>query len=264
MSPAVEILIVVGLAYGYVVLFALIKGQHYLFQPPETGYRDAGGLIRIPVAGEQTLAAVHRVNPTARFTVMVLHGNSEDLSDVMPLVDRLFKRGYSVLAFDYRGFGLSLGHPTEASIFQDTLAAFDHAVGVLGVSAGSILVWGRSLGSGPAIHLAEARPVGALIVEGGFRSAHRVPTRLPLLPFERFDNATRIARVRCPILILHGSGDRVVPSWHARVLFDRAREPKQLIWINGPHHVNLDLIDPEAVSRAISELEMACSAPGSG
>lgn len=264
MSPALEILIIAGLAYAHVALFALFRGQHYLFQPPETGYRDAGGLIRIPVEGEQTLAAIHRVNPTARCTVMVLHGNSEDLSDVMALVDRLYKRGYSVLAFDYRGYGLSPGHPTEASVFEDASAVFDHLVGVLGVPAEAILVWGRSLGSGPAIHLAGARPVGALIVEGGFRSAHRVPTRLPLLPFERFDNASRITRVRCPVLILHGSGDRIVPSWHARALHRRAGQAKRLIWVKGPHHVDLDLVDPEGVFGAVSDLAKTGFAPGAG
>lgn len=264
MSPVVEILIVAGLTYAYVVVFALIRGQHYLFQPPETGYRDAGGLIRIPVSTGQTLAAVHRVNPTSRSTVLLLHGNGEDLADIMPLVDRLDGKGYSVLAFDYRGYGLSPGHPSEASIFEDVLAVYDHAVSSMGLPAGSIMVWGRSLGSGPAIHLAAARPVGALIVEGGFRSAHRVPTRLPLLPFERFDNATRIARVHCPVLILHGRGDRVVPSWHAGVLFARAGEPKQLFWVNGSSHVDLDLVDPEGVFGALSELEKSCFRPGSG
>lgn len=264
MSLAVEILIIVGLTYVYVVIFALVRGQHYLFKPPQTGYRDAGGLIRIPVAKGETLAAVHRVNPAARFTVLVLHGNSEDLADIMPLVDCLYSWGYSVLAFDYRGYGLSPGHPSEASLFQDALAAHDHAVEVLAIPSDAIMIWGRSLGSGPAIHLAAARSAAALIVEGGFRSAHRVPTRLRLLPFDRFDNAGRIGRIECPILLLHGTGDRVVPAWHARELFLKAREPKRLLWVDGPHHVDLHLVDPKTIFEAMAGLENVDSGPGSG
>jgi fermentation-respiration switch protein FrsA (DUF1100 family) len=250
-SSTAEILIIVGLAYVYAVIFALIRGQHYLFKPPQTGYRDAGGLIRIPVAKGETLAAIHRINPAAGYTVLVLHGNSEDLADIVPLLEWLHGKGYSVLAFDYRGYGLSPGHPSEASLFGDALATYDHAVNRLHIPSDSILVWGRSLGSGPAIHLAASRPVGALVVEGGFRSAHRVPTRLRLLPFDRFDNARLIGRIDSPVVVLHGTGDRVVPSWHARALFRRARDPKRLLWVDGPHHVDLHLVDPKAVSEAL-------------
>ena len=262
MSLVIEILLIAVLAYGYAVLFALVRGHRFLFRPPQTGYRDAGGLIRIPLPRGETLAAVYRSCPDSRITVLLMHGNSEDLSDILSMVDDLGGRGYSVLAFDYRGYGLSPGIPTERTVFQDVLAVHDYAVSSLGLPAGSLMVWGRSLGSGPAIHLASCREVGWLVIEGGFRSAFRVPTRFRLLPFERFDNARRISTVGCPILILHGTGDRVVPAWHARALHERASEPRRLVWVEGSHHVDLHRVDPEAVFDALSELKNGSTRPG--
>lgn len=81
--------------------------------------------------------------------------------------------------------------------------------------------------------------MGGLILESTFVTAFRVLTRIPLLPFDRFDNLSRIAQINCPLLILHGTQDRLIPFWHAEALYQAARDPKRLVPIEGADHNNL-------------------------
>jgi fermentation-respiration switch protein FrsA (DUF1100 family) len=66
-----------------------------------------------------------------------------------------------------------------------------------------------------------------------------VLTRIPLIPFDRFDNLSRIPKIDCPLLILHGTKDSLIPFWHAETLYQAARDPKRLVPIEGANHNNL-------------------------
>src|SRR5262249_3317690 len=103
-----------------------------------------------------------------------------------------------------------------------------------------IIILGRSVGSGPAVHLAARRPVAGLILESPFLSAFRVITGIPLLPFDKFPNYREIARVRCPVLIIHGTEDRVIGFWHGQKLFALAHEPKRFFAVEGADHNDLN------------------------
>jgi len=75
------------------------------------------------------------------------------------------------------------------------------------------------------VDLASRRPLAGLIVESGFVTAFRVMTRLPLLPFDKFRNIDKIGQVRCPVLVMHGEADEIVPLWHGQRLFQAAPSP---------------------------------------
>jgi hypothetical protein len=85
---------------------------------------------------------------------------------------------------------------------------------------------GRSVGTGPATHIAADHPVGGLILESGFTSAFRVITRWPILPFDRFNNVRLLPDVDAPVLIIHGSRDRIIAPHHAAALYRVASEPR--------------------------------------
>ena len=109
---------------------------------------------------------------------------------------------------------------------EDVEAAYAYLVNELGVAPQRIIVLGRSVGSGPATYLASRKPVGALLLESPFVSAFRVVTGIPILPFDKFNNLSRIGQVHCPALVVHGTADRVVAFWHGRKLYEAANEPK--------------------------------------
>ena len=64
-------------------------------------------------------------------------------------------------------------------------------------------------------------------------------TKIPLLPFDKFQNLTKVSRVHCPVLVLHGKEDSVVPLWHGQMLFAEANEPKRALWVEGAGHNDL-------------------------
>jgi fermentation-respiration switch protein FrsA (DUF1100 family) len=190
-----------------------------------------------------TIATLHLPNPRAAITVLYAHGNAEDLGQLAPWLEELRRAGFAVLAFDYRGYGLSTGGPPSAAGVTDDMAAvYHHAVSTLKIPPSRLVLYGRSVGSGPATDLAARVPAGGLVLESAFVSAFRVLTRVSVLPFDRFHNLRHIRRVRGPVLVIHGTDDEVIPVSHGRRLYEAAGQPKQALWIEGAHHTDVALV----------------------
>jgi hypothetical protein len=246
-------IILVG-AYLYLALFALLRADSFMFRPPRTSYRDGPRILKIPAADGTPISAVHfeTVDPVA--TVFFLHGNSEDLGDIMPRLEEMQARGYSVLAFDYRGYGTTPGRPTAAAVVSDALDVMRHLVERIGVPAQSVLLYGRSLGGGPAVEIARRHAVAALVLEGVFLSAFRVVTRVRVLPWDRFPVAAQLDSVRSPVLVIHAIADETVPFCHGEKLYSRAREPKARLWVDGAGHNNLVEVAGDAFWAALADI----------
>ncbi len=212
-----------------------------IFQPPRASYGDSFDITELTVGNGETISLYSRPNATANQTVLYIHGNAEDLGTIKPALDHLHALGMSVAAFDYRGYGMSSGTPSEANSYEDADAAYQHLVAELKIDPKNIIVFGRSLGGAVAIDLASRRPVGGLIVESSFVSAFRVVTGYPIFPYDRFESAAKIASVRCPVLVIHGTSDEVIPIWHGKALFDETVSPKYAYWVEGAGHNNVML-----------------------
>jgi fermentation-respiration switch protein FrsA (DUF1100 family) len=190
----------------------------------------------VPVDGD-SVAVLHLSNSGARYTILYSHGNAEDLGDIEFVLRDLHALGFAVIGYDYRGYGASTGGPTTArNVQHDAEAVYEYAVKDLGIAPQRLVVYGRSIGSGPAMHLASTRTVGGVILESAFTSAFRVVTRVRVLPFDRFPNVSLIRKVRAPVLVMHGRLDEVIPFEHGRRLYEKAREPKQHLWVDKAHH----------------------------
>lgn len=206
------------------------------------------------------LSAVFLPNPSARYTLWYFHGNAEDLGDIEPRLRALRDLGFAVFAYDYPGYGRSGGRPSERSITQASRAALVHLRQVHGVTPERIVAYGRSLGGGPAIELAVNEPVAGLILQSAFTSVYRVMTRWPLLPFDKFENLRKIDRVRCPVLVMHGRDDEVVPFYHGEALFAAIRAPKAHLWSDRAGHNDFEWIEAEAYWSALRKFAAGLSA----
>jgi fermentation-respiration switch protein FrsA (DUF1100 family) len=136
-------------------------------------------------------------------------------------------------------------------VYQDELAAYDYLTRQIGVPAAQVIAYGRSLGAATALEAATRRPVAGLVLESSFLSAFRVLTRVPVLPWDKFPNASKIRRVTCPVLVIHGRDDQVVPFWHGERLFALARSRKQNFWVDGAGHNDVMLVAGPAYFRHI-------------
>jgi pimeloyl-ACP methyl ester carboxylesterase len=178
-------------------------------------------------------------------TVLHCHGNGGNLSSVVWVAQEFTKRGFDTMIFDYRGYGRSEGRLTdEWGLYADAEAFYDHLVRDRGVKAEKIALYGQSLGTTAAIDLASRLPCGALIVESGLSSASDMgvvsfpwlPRQLHFLAKNRFESARKMASVKCPTLVAHGTNDPVIPVDQGRRLYESARDPKRLVIVEGGDH----------------------------
>jgi len=243
-------LLILFVVVGYIGLMVLaLRADSMIFLPHPSSYRlpelAASSIHDVHplslASGKANLAAVYLPNPSARYTLLFSHGNAEDIGDDLPLMDDLRRAGFAVFAYDYRGYGTSEGVSSEKSLYQDVESAYEYVTGTLHIPPEQIIAFGRSLGSAAAIHLAVARPVAGLIVQSPFLSAFRVLTRVRLLPWDEFDNASQIRRVHCPVLVIHGRADNVVPWWHGERIYQLANEPKRFLWVDHAGHNDVEM-----------------------
>ena len=146
-------------------------------------------------------------------TLLFSHGNAEDLGMIYDWFSDLSRvLNVNLLAYDYCGYGKSMGaaSPSEESVYMDIDAAYDYLLNTKGTLPESIVLYGRSLGSGPTCYLAqrtakEGRSVAGVILQSPLLSAYRVAFnfRFTMLG-DKFPNVDRVADVRCPVFVIHG------------------------------------------------------------
>jgi fermentation-respiration switch protein FrsA (DUF1100 family) len=169
------------------------------------------------------------------------YGNGETIASIGRIVRDFQPPGAALLVVDYPGYGGSAGRATEAALYAAADAAYAALVGRPEVDARRVYLYGRSLGSAVATHAAARHPAAGLILESPFTSA-RDMARLHYAIFPRFilriqlDNLATLRAVRCPMLIFHGTADRLVPLDMARRLAAAASGPVRLEPIPGAGH----------------------------
>jgi fermentation-respiration switch protein FrsA (DUF1100 family) len=195
---------------------------------------------------------------TATATVLVLNGNAGNRGDRVALAAELAGRGLAVLLFDYRGFGGNPGSPSEEGLLDDARAARAWLERRSGVEPDRIAYFGESLGAAVAVALAAERPPLALILRSPFTSlvdvgrVHYPWLPVSLLLADRYPSVERIRAVSCPLLVVAGTADRIVPIEQSRALFDAApRTMKRFIAIDGAGHNDEELAGGPRLGEAV-------------
>ena len=244
---------IVILAILYVALAALLlaSADRILFQPPASRYVDDKDIFKLKTSDGTLISATYLASPSAKCTILFSHGNAEDLRDVFGDLVSMKNHGFSVLAYDYHGYGTSGGKPSEDNCYRDIDAAYEYLTQTRKIPPDRILVMGRSVGGGPAVDLAARKPVAGLILESAFTSAFRVFWIGYAIPGDRFRNIDKIAKVTCPVLVVHGRNDSVVPFAHGQQLFAAAHEPKRCLWVDGGNHNDLPEVGGKRYDQAL-------------
>jgi abhydrolase domain-containing protein 17 len=236
-------LLIAVIAYAGFALLIFLVAERLIFLPPSERYAKDEQVLLIPRAGGGNVAALHLRNPDARYTILFSHGNAENIVQGLGFLERMRDAGFEVLAYDYSGYGLSTGRPSERAAYEDIEAAYDYLVRG-GVPAERIILHGRSLGGAVAADLASRKPAAGLVLESTFTSAYRV-ARVPFLPFDRFRTDRKMPRVRMPVLVIHGVDDELIGFWHGERLYDLAPGPRQRLWVQGSGHNDLSYVAGE-------------------
>ncbi|MBW8016777.1 MAG: alpha/beta hydrolase [Planctomycetes bacterium] len=218
------------------VLIGCTLSDRMIFIPPAPSYSFEPKMVMIETPSGEKICAYYFKNSKARYTLLYSHGNAEDIGQNRFVFERFVNQGFSILAYDYRGYGLSEGKPSAKNAYEDAAAAYAYLTEVAGVPANKIIPYGRSVGGSMAVDIAAKKPVAGLILQNAFTSAYRVLTRIPILPFDKLNNMSKIKKINCPVLIMHGSKDRIIKPWHSRALFKAAKEPKSYLLVENIGH----------------------------
>lgn len=153
--------------------------------------------------------------------VIFAHGNGELIDHWGPWFRALPASGVAALLVEYPGYGRSQGSPSQNSITEIMLAAYDFLRSQPDIDAERIVAHGRSLGGGAVCALARQRPLAALVLESTFTSVPAIATSLgfpSFLVLDVFDNLEAVSELEIPMLVLHGERDDLIPIAHAEAL----------------------------------------------
>lgn len=237
-----SVLVLISVCVLFFFLFSQVITKQRLFVPGPPSYGADESILMVSAEDGTQLAVFWGPVPGATKTVFYFHGNGEDLGQVNFILSNYRLQGVNVLSFDYRGYGLSEGEPTEKSTYRDANAVLDFAVANLGVDAERVVLHGRSLGGGVAMELASTRGAAGLVLESTFLSVYRLFLPFSGLPGDKFVNYRKAPKVSCPTLIIHGRSDTVVPFGHGEELSTLLpAELVKTLWVEGVGHN--DLVD---------------------
>jgi fermentation-respiration switch protein FrsA (DUF1100 family) len=265
---SILVLLLIGLPVGF---FMLRRFEASVIFHPERAALE--GVWRAPRGAEEvwfrTADGVrlygwlfHAERRPAGATVVYFHGNGGNLSYGDWVGESLAARGFDVLLFDYRGYGRSDGEADgERGLYADADAAYDFLTKERGVPEGSVVLYGQSLGTAAAADVASRRVCGALVLESGLSSAADMAgVVMPWLPRfvrgltkNKLDTVGKLGRVGCPVLVVHGDRDSIIPVEQGRKLFDAAPARKRLEIVRGAGHNDLSIVGGEKYIDALAE-----------
>jgi fermentation-respiration switch protein FrsA (DUF1100 family) len=252
---ALRIIAGLGLAYALLVLLAWVFQDRLAFPAPRANVPDPkrvgvenGEKVEL-VSNDGTRLVGWYLKPVRQppkppqpaSGLLWFYGNGETVAAIWPVVRAFQPPGTAVLVLDYPGYGGSGGRATEAALYAAAEAAYAALAARPGVDPQRIYVYGRSLGSAVATHVAAHRPVAGLILESPFTSAaamakHHYGFFPRFLVRLSLDNLTNVQHVHCPILLFHGDADRLVPTAMGMAVAAAASGPVDVVLIHGSGH----------------------------
>mmetsp|Transcript_10912 Transcript_10912/g.17862 ORF Transcript_10912/g.17862 Transcript_10912/m.17862 type:complete len:322 (+) Transcript_10912:177-1142(+) len=226
-----------------------------LFPAPTPGYSKDSYSGELAWLGHPRSPCLVMPFPGARFVLVYLHGNAEDIGHSRPMLEALrWALQVSVIAVEYPGYGIFPGRPCEANVNIAVERIHNYLVDILKFRSDEIIIFGRSIGTGPATRLVARTGARALILMSPYTSIRGVVKHLlgnaaSYLISDRFHNTKEISKVWCPVLILHGRQDTLIPWTHAQKLHDVCpSEIKQLHVSETMDHnmfdLDLDIVHP--------------------
>ena len=176
--------------------------------------------------------------------VIYFHGNAGNIYHRIPTLMQLQKFGLNVVGVSYRGYGKSEGEPSEEGIYLDGTAIFDYVSRKLGFDYKNIVIIGRSIGTTVAINTTQNKNIGGLILitpltSGKAHANAGLLSSVSSLAGDSFNNLSKMNSIKIPILVIHGTKDRVIPYFMGKEIFEAATSEKKLVTIEGAGHNDL-------------------------
>ena len=232
------------MAVGYMYFFQrdFVFRPHGTLTPPQDLGLDGITAAQVRMRDGTAITVWHRPpDDPQKPTVVYFHGNGGNLSGRAARHQQIIDSGFGLYAPTYRGYPGAGGDPSEAALVADALEHFDRVA----ASTDSVVLHGESLGTGVAVAVASERDASALVLEAPYTGAADIAaSTYPWLPVhwlmkDPFLSRDRIGDVQEPLLVVHGTQDRIIPFAQGQALFGMANEPKQMLVVDGASHSDL-------------------------
>ena len=200
---------------------------------------------------------LERADAAQRPTVIYFYGNGACLAYCQDVFDHFRRMGMNVIIPDFEGYGMSAGNPSESGCYASADAVYDYLLTRPDIDRTKIVSVGWSLGAAVAIDLASRRPVAGLATFSAFTSMPDMAKRMaPWLPMSlicrtHFDNLAKIKTISCPILLAHGTRDKLIPSEMSDRLAAAAGSHAQRISIDGAGHNDVFIVGGESLFQQV-------------
>lgn len=182
--------------------------------------------------------------PNAKYTILFSHGNAVDLGQMSSFYIGLGTRiNCNIFSYDYSGYGVSTGRPSEANLYADIEAAWQVLRNRYNVSEENIILYGQSIGTVPTVDLGTKYEVGAVVLHSPLMSGMRVafPKTKRTWFFDVFPSIDKIPKVRSPVLVIHGTEDEVIEFSHGLGMYEKCTKAVEPLWVEGAGHNDVEL-----------------------
>lgn len=242
-----RLLIIFVVFYLIALVFVYVKQRSFIYFPENTAPPDEFvsafdlEVVEIEVDGVGGVQSYYKAPETGGPLILFFHGNGGSVYHRAALLSLFKTWGAGYLAVEYPGYAGNPGKPTEKTILDSALSHYDWLI-VNGVLSGQIVIYGHSLGAASAVHVAAECDAASLVLSAPFLSAtsmgrHRMPFfPAGLLLKDKFRSDLKMAFVDEPLVVIHGSIDRIIPHYMGKMLSERHSGDNTFVTMEGVGH----------------------------
>ena len=243
-----QIILVIFFIYFLILVFLYFYQRNLLYHPNENNYSEDRISVEIENVKIKTsdnielLGWYNEKNLKDFKTLIFFHGNAGSLENRIHKLNHFRDMNINFLIIAWRGFSGNKGNPSEQGLYEDGKSAIDWLI-KKGVSEKNLILYGESLGTGVATHLAQNKNYAGVILETPFTSmidaAKKFYPYIPvkLLLKDKFENYKKIKNINSPILIMHGEVDQLVPFSMGKKIYEIANKPKYSYFTKYDNHM---------------------------
>ena len=242
------IIIALSLIYLIILVFLFFFQRSLLYHPNVNNYFNDRLKVDIEEVQIKTsdninlLGWFHKKDLNRFKTIVYFHGNAGKLENRIHKLNHFKDINVNFLIISWRGFSGNSGKPTEKGLYEDGKSTIDWLKNI-GLSDKDIVLYGESLGTGIATHIAQNRKFAGLVLETPFTSmvdaAKNVYPFIPvgILLKDRYENEKKIKHINIPVLVMHGEADQIVPFKMGKKIYEIANKPKYSYFTKYDNHM---------------------------
>ena len=239
---------IIVLVYLVILIFLYFYQRNLMYHPSENNYSDdqiSVNIEKVKIITEDNIELLgwyHQKDSKKYKTILFFHGNAGSLENRIHKLNHFKDMNINFLIIAWRGFSGNKGKPSEQGLYEDGISAINWLI-KKGVNDKNLILYGESLGTGVATHLAQNKSYAGVVLETPFTSmVDTAKIFYPYIPVnlllrDKFENYKKVKNINSPILVMHGELDQIVPFSMGKKIYEIANKPKYSYFTKYDNHM---------------------------